>query len=241
MAAFVPLSPSPARPAGPSPRRRAPPRQPAAAAEIVISGCFWMPSRPRRLAGAARMAVEPPGGAPLPPPPPPSPPAGSATAAADAAPDSPPISAAEAEAAVRALWDAFDSGAFSAAAPLFTPDASYVDTLYRKPFAGRDAITGHLRNMECSFPSGFRFVLDDVVAGGSSAGARWHVETPSRRSLPGGRGASMYTLMREGADGDVRFVEAWDFPEPTIKAAGATLLLLRGASALLKRFPGLLK
>lgn len=241
MASFVPFSPSPTLPAGPSPRRRATLRRPAAAAENVISGRFWVPAFPLRFAGAAHMAVEPPGGTPPPTPPLPSPPAASATAAVDTTPDSPPISAAEAEAAVRALWAAFDSGAFSAAAPLFTLDASYVDTLYRKPFAGRDAITGHLRDMESAFPSGFRFVLDVVAPGGSSAGARWHVETPSGQLLPAGRGASMYTLVREGGVGDVRFAEAWDFPEPAIKAAGATLLLLRGVSSLLKRFPGLLK
>lgn len=239
MAAFLPVPPSSVCPAGPSPRRRTSWR-PAAAPDFVIRGHFWPPSHPHRSAAAAHMAVTPPGGSSLSPPSP-SFPAGSAATAANVAPDSPPISAAEAEAAVRALWAAFDSGSFSAAAPLFTPDASYVDTLYRKPFAGRDAITGHLRDMESAFPSGFRFVLDDVAPGGTSVGARWHVETPSGRSLPAGRGASMYTLVREGEGGDVRFAEAWDFPEPSIKAAGATLLLLRGVSALLKLFPWLLK
>ncbi|OSX80121.1 hypothetical protein BU14_0058s0032 [Porphyra umbilicalis] len=151
----------------------------------------------------------------------------------------PPISAAESEAAVRHLWATFDSGAFSAAATLFTPTASYVDTLYGKPFAGIDAITGHLTAMESAFPSQFRFILDDVAPGGACAGARWHVETPGGRTVPFSRGASMYSLVREG--GDVRFQEAWDFPEPTVKAAGATLLLLRGVSALVGRFPGLLK
>lgn len=241
MAAFLPPLPAAAQLAGPLPWRRAPARRPAAAAEVAISSRFWPPSCAHRFAGAAHMAAAPPGGASPPLSPVPSPPSGSSTAAAASATDSPPISAAEAEAAVRALWTAFDSGAFSAAAPLFTPDAAYVDTLYRKPFAGRDAITGHLRDMESAFPSGFRFVLDTVVAGGSSAGARWHVETPSGRPLPAGRGASMYTLVREGGGGDVRFAEAWDFPEPSIKAAGATLLLLRGVSGLLKLFPGLLK
>ncbi|GAB0497720.1 hypothetical protein MMPV_009057 [Pyropia vietnamensis] len=240
MAAFLPFPPSPARPTGLSPRRRAPPRWPVTSAALVIRGRSWSSSHPRLFAGAAHMAMAPPEESSPSPPSLPSP-AGSANTSANVAPDSPPISAAEAEAAVRALWAAFDSGAFSAAAPLFTPDASYVDTLYRKPFAGRDAITGHLRDMESAFPSGFRFVLDDIAPGGSSVGARWHVETPSGRSLPAGRGASMYTLVREGDAGHVRFAEAWDFPEPSIKAAGATLLLLRGVSALLKLFPWLLK
>lgn len=241
MAGFMPLSPYVTLPADRSLRQLAPLRRPATAADVDICGRFWVLPNSRRFVGATHMAAASPGGAPSPPFPPPSPPAGSASTAADSASDNPPISAAEAAAAVRALWAAFDSGAFTAAAPLFTPDASYVDTLYGKPFTGRDAITGHFRNMEGAFPSGFRFVLDDVAPGGRSAGARWHVETPSGRALPAGRGASMYTLVREGGVGEVRFAEAWDFPEPAIKAAGATLLLLRGVSALLKRFPGLLK
>jgi ketosteroid isomerase-like protein len=148
-----------------------------------------------------------------------------------AAPPPPSPSAAR----VRELWAAFNSGAFASAAPLFAESAVYHDTLYAAPFRGRAAIAAHLARMERAFEAGLVFVVDDLCASGGSAAARWHVELESGAPLPFARGASTYRL-----DDQLLFVEAYDFPEPTVKAAAVVLPLLSLAVKLLRRFPGLL-
>lgn len=144
---------------------------------------------------------------------------------------------------VRRLWAEFNSGKFSNAVPLFAPTASYHDTLYPRAFEGQAAIKRHLLKMEKAFESGLVYVLDDVCSSSSSAAARWHVELENGAALPFTRGASTYKLIRD-SDSDEHggwlFTEAYDFPEPTVKAAPILLPILSIAVKLLRRFPKLL-
>jgi SnoaL-like domain len=140
---------------------------------------------------------------------------------------------------VRRLWAAFNSGKFSNAAVLFAPKAVYHDTLYPKPFEGLPAIEEHLVKMETAFESGLLYVLDDVCSSSTSAAARWHVELENGAALPFARGASTYKLVRDTESGWL-FTEAYDFPEPTVKAAPLVLPMLSLAVKLLRRYPNLL-
>lgn len=152
--------------------------------------------------------------------------------------ESPSDTPAQCEQLVRQLWHCFNSGSFSNATALFAADAVYHDTLYSKPFEGRSQINYHLVAMESAFEAGLVYVVDDLAASSTSAGCRWHVELENGTPLPFSRGASTYKVGREG--GKLVLLEAWDFPEPSIKAASILLPVLSVAVKLLRRFPGLL-
>lgn len=92
--------------------------------------------------------------------------------------------------------------------------------------------------MERAFEDGLVYVIDDVTGSGMSAAARWHVELETGARLPFARGASTYKFVEE--EGRLVFIEAWDFPEPTFKAAVVLLPVLSIAVKLLRRYPGLL-
>lgn len=81
--------------------------------------------------------------------------------------------------------------------------------------------------MEKTIPRNLVFILDDLAAGGENVGARWHVENENGKKVPFGRGLSMYKLRRDDVKGEVRIVEAWDFPEPFFKVAPLFLGVLR--------------
>lgn len=144
----------------------------------------------------------------------------------------------ECEQLVRSLWTCFNSGAFSNATSLFGADAVYHDTLYPKPFEGRPKINKHLLAMESAFENGLVYVVDELAASSTSVGCRWHVELENGSHLPFSRGASMYKVGHE--HGKLVLMEAWDFPEPSFKAASILLPVLSVAVKLLRRFPGLL-
>jgi hypothetical protein len=147
---------------------------------------------------------------------------------------------AETDALVRELWARLGDGAFGAAAPLFRSDAVYHDTLYPAPFVGAHDVGVHLRAMERVFVGrGLRFVVDDLAAADRVAAVRWHVALRDGRHLPFGRGASTYRAARDESTGALRFTEAWDFPEPTLKIAPLVLPVLGLVVRLLDAFPRL--
>jgi ketosteroid isomerase-like protein len=114
--------------------------------------------------------------------------------------------AGDCEELVRELWKRFDTGKFRDASSLFADHAVYHDTLYAKPFEGKQKIEKHFEKMEKSFAENLSYILDDVSAAETSAGVRWHVELESGAPLPFSRGASTYKVLRQ-ENGEIRFIE----------------------------------
>lgn len=81
--------------------------------------------------------------------------------------------------------------------------------------------------MENAIPQSLVFVLDDLAPSGENVGARWHVESEGGKTVPFGRGLSMYNLVRSDDGKSVVIGEAWDFPEPFFKVAGLFLAILK--------------
>lgn len=138
---------------------------------------------------------------------------------------------------VKRFWNLQRDGNFRATNYLFAPHAVYHDTLYNTPFEGYDAVDKHLDTMDDVLPSGILFVLDDIAAAEEKVGARWHAETASGSNVPFSRGASMYTVEKDG-QGGMWITEAWDFVETPFKVAGIVLPVFRFASAALRMFGG---
>lgn len=144
------------------------------------------------------------------------------------------------KALVLSLWKIYDSGNFSDAADLFKEDAKYFDTLYSKPFVGKENILRHLKSMEKAFARNLRYIVDDIAASEMSAGVRWHITLENGKPIPFTRGASTYKAERVGDTNQLLLTEAWDFPEPSLKVAWLLLPVLSLAIKLLQRWPQLL-
>lgn len=138
---------------------------------------------------------------------------------------------------VKKFWDLQRNGKFRDTNYLFAPHAVYHDRLYSSAFEGYEAIDKHLSNMEDVLPASIVFVLDDIAAAKEKVGARWHAETGEGTVILFSRGASMYTVEKDG-EGGMWITEAWDFVETPFKVAGIVLPVFRLASSVLKLFGG---
>ena len=86
---------------------------------------------------------------------------------------------------------------------LFTEDCYYEDTVFPKPFSGKQNLKNHLLLCSDAFPPSFEFIVDDVADGGDTIAAKWHVENDGKE-MPFTRGVSIYktkgNLIQEGFD-----------------------------------------
>ncbi len=127
---------------------------------------------------------------------------------------------------VEYFWQLSQQGQFKKTAQLFANDAVLHDALYPSSFHGIDAIETHMSNMEKAFPVGkLRFILEDIMASAEyKVCVRWRVETV-RTGFVLSSGISWYS-MKQIDDGQLRFVEVFDVPEPKFKIAPLVLPLL---------------
>lgn len=117
-----------------------------------------------------------------------------------------------------------------AAADLFTEDCYYEDTVFPRPFSGRQNLKKHLLVCSNAFPPTFQFIVDDIADGGDTVAARWHVENDGKQ-MPFTRGVSIYktkgNLIQEG----------FDELEPAVLKPGALNLFLTSMKTKLSQEP----
>eukprot|EP00544_Gedaniella_sp_CCMP2646_P004307 CAMPEP_0202492340 /NCGR_PEP_ID=MMETSP1361-20130828/9092_1 /ASSEMBLY_ACC=CAM_ASM_000849 /TAXON_ID=210615 /ORGANISM="Staurosira complex sp., Strain CCMP2646" /LENGTH=565 /DNA_ID=CAMNT_0049122535 /DNA_START=267 /DNA_END=1964 /DNA_ORIENTATION=+ len=100
-------------------------------------------------------------------------------------------------------FDAWSKRDMDTAVNLFTEDCCYEDTVFPKPFSGKQNLKEHLLLCSDAFPPTFKFIVDDVADGGDTIAAKWHVENDGKE-MPFTRGVSIYktkgNLIQEGFD-----------------------------------------
>lgn len=121
---------------------------------------------------------------------------------------------------IEQYWHTAYSGSYSKLLPYFAEDAVYHDGLYPWPVVGKQKLSEFLTMTETIFPTGTRLIVDEVIADGLTASARWHAQTSNGKPAPLSHGLSWYRLSWEtdqsGAS-NIVIKEAWEHVEPTIK------------------------
>jgi len=117
-----------------------------------------------------------------------------------------------------------------AAADLFTEDCCYEDTVFPKPFSGKENLKNHLNVCSDAFPPTFEFIVDDVADGGDTIAAKWHVENDGKE-MPFTRGVSIYK-----ASGNL-IQEGFDELEPAVLKLGGLNLFLTSIKTKLTEEP----
>lgn len=112
------------------------------------------------------------------------------------------------------------------------PDVEYWDTIYEKPFMGKENVREYFAKAARVLGPAVKFVVDGLspAEDGSAVGVKWHCELDDGTPLPNSRGCSFYELRDSGA---VIF-RARDFVEPSVKPGAATLYLLRAVLPLVR-------
>lgn len=136
------------------------------------------------------------------------------------------------------LWNARELDAIPS---YFSPDLSYEDALYPRPFRGRDALRRHLRKAAQAVPADLAFVVDDVCedVARNKCAVRFHLESSATgKAVPFSRGTSFFSgeARTDGTHG-YWITSGWDVPEPFLKAGNAILGLVRFASAVQRLLP----
>jgi len=117
-------------------------------------------------------------------------------------------------------FNAWNRRDMDGAIQFFTEDLTYEDTVFAKPFVGKDALKKHLNICADAFPDSFAFVVDDIAndRNNQKIGVRWHVES-NGNSLPFTRGCSFYQITKNGLIQD-----GIDFVEPAVFKLGGLSL-----------------
>jgi len=163
---------------------------------------------------------------------------------------------------VEQYFEAWNRRNIPLALSCFDDNVYYDDTQFSDPFQGKDKLADHLLYVADCLPDSFYFVVDELSVGQSmgtrnrrdrpssptfqlgrnrvaqatrrasnapttSIGALWHIENEFG-SLPFARGCSFFKV-----DPNSNLIlEAYDFPEPAVKAGASGLKLLSVASKL---------
>lgn len=113
----------------------------------------------------------------------------------------------------------------------------YEDLVFSTPFVGRKAVLEFFEKFMGSVGEELLFCIDDISGGDSLAtGVTWHLEWQGKE-FPFTKGCSFYRL--DVINGRKQIVYGRDGVEPATKPGELTLVLLRGMTWLLRRFPQL--
>ena len=128
-----------------------------------------------------------------------------------------------------AAWNAADP---DGAVLDMAPDVEYWDTIYEKPFIGKENVREYFAKAARVLGPAVKFVVDGLspAEDGSAVGVKWHCELDDGTPLPNSRGCSFYELRDSGRE----IARARDFVEPSVKPGAATLYLLRAVLPLVR-------
>ncbi|CAK8540857.1 unnamed protein product [Lathyrus sativus] len=120
---------------------------------------------------------------------------------------------------------------------LISENCVYEDLVFPSPFVGRKKIIEFFKKFTESTSIDLQFVIDDLsTEDSSSVGVIWHLEWKGK-PFPFSKGCSFYRL--EVINGKRQITYGRDSVEPAIKPGDATLVLIKGVTWLLQRFPQL--
>ncbi|KAL6890548.1 hypothetical protein ACP4OV_008803 [Aristida adscensionis] len=137
---------------------------------------------------------------------------------------------------VREFYAGVNRRDLAAVAPLIAEGCVYEDLVFPRPFVGRDQILGFFGEFMGSISPDLQFVIDDISAADPAAvGVTWHLEWRGR-PFPFSRGCSFYRLLDSQPP---QIVYGRDCVEPAAKPGDLALVIIRGVTWILERFPGL--
>ncbi|PAN31656.1 hypothetical protein PAHAL_5G435100 [Panicum hallii] len=141
---------------------------------------------------------------------------------------------------VRAFYDGVNRRDLAAVEPLIAEGCVYEDLVFPRPFVGRDRVIGFFGEFMGTISADLQFVIDDISAEDPAAvGVTWHLEWRGR-PFPFSRGCSFYRLLESSEqDQPPQIVYGRDCVEPAAKPGDLALVIIRGVTWILERFPSL--
>ncbi|XP_066314084.1 uncharacterized protein [Miscanthus floridulus] len=141
---------------------------------------------------------------------------------------------------VREFYDGVNRRDLAAVEPLIAEGCVYEDLVFPRPFVGRERIIGFFGEFMGTISPDLQFVIDDISADDSAAvGVTWHLEWRGR-PFPFSRGCSFYRLLAsESEQRPLQIVYGRDCVEPAAKPGDLALVIIRGVTWILERFPSL--
>jgi len=140
---------------------------------------------------------------------------------------------------VRAFYDGVNRRDLAAVEPLIAEGCVYEDLVFPRPFVGRERIIGFFGEFMGTISADLQFVIDDISAEDSAAvGVTWHLEWRGR-PFPFSRGCSFYRLLESEHEQQPQIVYGRDCVEPAVKPGDLALVIVRGVTWILERFPSL--
>ncbi|CAO2185170.1 unnamed protein product [Urochloa humidicola] len=138
---------------------------------------------------------------------------------------------------VREFYDGVNRRDLAAVEPLIAEGCVYEDLVFPRPFVGRDQIVGFFGEFIGTISPDLQFVIDDISDEDSAAvGVTWHLEWRGR-PFPFSRGCSFYRLQE--SEQQPQIVYGRDCVEPAAKPGDLALVIIRGVTWILERFPSL--
>ncbi|CAL4977165.1 unnamed protein product [Urochloa decumbens] len=140
---------------------------------------------------------------------------------------------------VREFYDGVNRRDLAAVEPLIAEGCVYEDLVFPRPFVGRDQIVGFFGEFMGTISPDLQFVIDDISDEDSAAvGVTWHLEWRGR-PFPFSRGCSFYRLLESDQQQQPQIVYGRDCVEPAAKPGDLALVIIRGVTWILERFPSL--
>ncbi|XP_077231814.1 nuclear transport factor 2 (NTF2) family protein isoform X2 [Tasmannia lanceolata] len=153
-----------------------------------------------------------------------------------AEPSSPP-SIDSASDVVREFYGRINGHDLSSVEDLIAENCVYEDLIFSQPFVGRKAILEFFKKFTDYISIDLQFVIDNISnEDSSSIGVTWHLEWQGR-PFPFSKGCSFYHL--ELVNGRRQIIYGRDSVEPAFKPGESALVIIRGVTWLLQRFPQL--
>lgn len=143
---------------------------------------------------------------------------------------------------VRQFYDGVNRRDLAAVEPLIAEGCVYEDLVFPRPFVGRERVVGFFGEFMGTISPDLQFVIDDISAEDSAAvGVTWHLEWRGR-PFPFSRGCSFYRLLGSSVSEQqqrLQIVYGRDCVEPAAKPGDLALVIIRGVTWILERFPSL--
>ncbi|KAK4413428.1 protein ABHD11 [Sesamum alatum] len=138
---------------------------------------------------------------------------------------------------VRKFYDGINRRDLASVEDLISLNCIYEDLVFPRPFIGRKAILEFFKQFMDSISSDLQFAIDDISEEDSCAvGVTWHLDWKGK-PFPFSKGCSFYRL--DVVNGQRQIVYGRDCVEPAIKPGETALVIIRGVTWLLQKFPSL--
>lgn len=136
---------------------------------------------------------------------------------------------------VRKFYDGINRRDLASVDDLISLNCIYEDLVFPRPFIGRKAILEFFKQFMDSISTDLQFAIDDISEEDACAvGVTWHLDWKGK-PFPFSKGCSFYRL--DVVNGQRQIVYGRDCVEPAIKPGETALVIIRGVTWLLQKFP----